>query len=529
MRSLPFLLLGTALTAGCGGPAPSARLDVLSPHRDEVRQEVAAAFREWFASRTDQRLAALERALQARPRRLDTGRKAVHDALASLTADWGDSGPGDLPAAGRGWEANPGPDTEAALLDAARRARGSIPGVEVVWQDVGGGSSQIEKYIRSQFGTNPAGINADLLFGGGADVHGRLARDGMLAPCPVPAELLDGRIPRELNGVLLYDPQGYWYGPILSSFGLLVNRRVCDRRGLPLPETWSDLGRPDLYRWVGAGDPRMTGSLHLVYEIVLQEQGWEAGFGLLLRLGANTHGFIRDSGTLTRMVTEGEVAVAGNVDANAFGAVARDPEGVTYRLPPGGTVLNPDPVAVLRGAPHPGPARAFVEYTLSDAGQRLFLIRPGLPGGPRRYPVGRLGVVEAIYREIPPEDRAVGDVDPFAFARRQGSFRYEPGVGGRRWDALNDLFGAAVVDAHPDLSAAWGAVLRLDPKNPQRRVLEGRLFAPPCPEAELEEQGARVRAGDTRGRTLTVNRWGEAARRRYHAVRREAEAARGRS
>jgi ABC-type Fe3+ transport system substrate-binding protein len=527
-RHLTPFLLSVAFAAGCGGAAgPSVRLDVLSPHRDEVRTEVAAGFRDWFAARTDGRLVALESALQAQLQHSDAGRQGVNDALAALAADWRPEDLGDVDAARRAWEARPGPDSAAALLDAVRRFRAAPPAVNVVWQDVGGGSSQIEKYIRAQFGVSPDGINVDLLFGGGSDVHGRLAHDGMLAPCPVPRGLLEGRIPKELNGVPLYDPQGRWYGPILSSFGILVNKRVCERRGVAVPETWADLGRPDLFRWVGAGDPRMTGSLHLVYEIILQEEGWDAGSGLLLRLGANTHSFIRDSGTLTRLVTRGEVAAAGNVDANAFGAVARDPEGMTYRLPPGGTVINPDPVAVLRGAPHPGLARAFVEYTLSDAGQRLFMLRPGLPGGPRRYPVGRLAVVEAIYKEIPPADRAVGDVDPFAFARRKDRFRYSPEVGGRRWDALNDLFGAVVVDAHPDLSAAWGAVLRLPADSTQRQALEGRLFAPPCPEAELDEQGARVRAGDTRGRALTVNRWGEAARERYRAVRREAWAARG--
>ena len=44
-----------------------------------------------------------------------------------------------------------------------------------------------------------------------------------------------------------------------------------------------------------------------------------------MRLGANTHGFIRDSGTLTRTVANGEVAAAGNLDSNALSAVARDP------------------------------------------------------------------------------------------------------------------------------------------------------------------------------------------------------------
>ena len=52
----------------------------------------------------------------------------------------------------------------------------------------------------------------------------------------------------------------------------------------------------------------------MVLEIILQGQGWEKGASLLLRLGANTHAFTRDSGTLTRKVVLGEVAAAGSID-----------------------------------------------------------------------------------------------------------------------------------------------------------------------------------------------------------------------
>ena len=77
-------------------------------------------------------------------------------------------------------------------------------------------------YVRSPAGKVNGPYSAETLR--------NLAKDGMLAPCPVPRELLDGRIPKELNGVPLHDPQGRWYGPILSSFGILANLRVAERR-----------------------------------------------------------------------------------------------------------------------------------------------------------------------------------------------------------------------------------------------------------------------------------------------------------
>ena len=73
-----------------------------------------------------------------------------------------------------------------------------------------------------------------------------------------------------------------------------------------------------------------------------------------------------------------------------------------FALPAGETVINPDAVAVLVRGPRPRLARAFVEFTLSDAGQRLFCLQPGQPGGPKRYPLCRLSVLPSLYEEFHP-------------------------------------------------------------------------------------------------------------------------------
>jgi hypothetical protein len=265
----------------------------------------------------------------------------------------------------------------------------------------------------------------------------------------------------------------------------------------------------------------MTGSVHMVYEIILQGHGWDRGFPLLLRLGANTHSFIRDSGTLTRTVSNGQVAAAGNLDANALTAVGRDPERIGFGLPPGETIVNPDAIAVLRGAPRTELARAFVEFTLSDAGQLLFLLRPGEPGGPRRFPMCRLSVVQELYERYPPAVRSVGAANPFAIGN---TIAYESKLGISRWDALNDLFGAVIVDAHPELSAAWRAVLASQRPPAEREELERQLFAPPCSLDELMAHARSIVEEGPRARTATINRWGEEARQRYRRVR---QAARG--
>jgi ABC-type Fe3+ transport system substrate-binding protein len=449
---LSFCILHSALCiflTGCGSAETADRLVILSPHRDEIREEVARAFPVWYAARHPE-----------------------------------------------------------------------APPVAVIWQDVGGGAAQIAKFVSSQFDVSPDGIGVDLLFGGGTDLYLRFAPRGYLAKIDLPRALFaHERIPATLNGVPLYDPGGRWYGVMLSSFGILSNLRVLERIGQPVPKRWKDLGEPGLFRWVGAGDPRMTGSVHLVCEIILQREGFDRGMRLLLRLTANARGITRDSGTLTRIVSEGEVAASGNIDVNALSAVGLDPDGMTFVLPAGATVISPDSAAVLKGAPKPKLAEEFVEYLLSDAGQELFMLKPGAPGGPTHYALCRLSIVPALYRRYPSNERSTGDADPFTLG---GAFDYKASIGQGRWDALNDLLGAVALDAQADLANAWQAVLISKISDGRRQALEEELFRPPCTDVELEAYAKRIATESPRYRAETVNRWAEEARRRYSRVAQEA-------
>src|SRR5262249_4462779 len=59
----PFLIVW-----GCGAGAPEPiRLTLVSPHRDEIREEVAWAFHGWFKNKTAVQLRDAEEALDHKP------------------------------------------------------------------------------------------------------------------------------------------------------------------------------------------------------------------------------------------------------------------------------------------------------------------------------------------------------------------------------------------------------------------------------------------------------------------------------
>jgi ABC-type Fe3+ transport system substrate-binding protein len=406
--------------------------------------------------------------------------------------------------------------------------------VQLEWRDLGGGTGQILRYLREQYRSTPEGVGIDILYGGGTDIYYDLKDQKLLERYSLP-DSLRAKLQPELRGVRLYDPDGYWYGVMLSSLGILHNRDVLERIEFPrdwAPSSWKDLGDERLFGWVSAGDPRMSGSVHMLYEMILQKYGWEEGFGQLMRIGANARNFARFSDSVSRDVVLGKVAMGGTLDSYAFSALTREDRAVRqgqadrnplgFVLPPGETILNPDSMGILKGAPHLELARAFVEFNLSEeGGQRLWMLQPKtLPGSPERYNICRLSIMKNLYNpeKYPPAQRSV-QLDPFDPQELESLVTYDNDQASERWNVLNDLFGSWIVDPHAELKEAWQAVMACPPAQKQR--LMDRLFAPPCGEEEVQVFSQQLKT--TRVRAETVRRWFEEARQRYRQVRADAE------
>jgi ABC-type Fe3+ transport system substrate-binding protein len=387
--------------------------------------------------------------------------------------------------------------------------------VQVIWLDLGG-SSNIQRYIAERLARgNTAGF--DVFFGGGSDPYVALKRSGYLERYRIPAELLEP-LPRDIHGVPLYDPDHTWYGAALSTFGILYNREALRRVGLPEPRTWEDLAAP-AYRgagrmgWIGLADPRHSGSVHMIYEIILQAYGWERGYGVLARMTANGRGVVRESSSLPREVQTGDTLCAPVVEFYGFSLMAREGEHtIGFVVPDRLTVINPDGVAIVRGAPNRSAAEAFVRFIVSEAGQRIWLQRRGTPGGPQRYDLGRLSLLPKLY-DLPREQRAAA-LNPFQMS---GTLHYDGPLAGKRWNPLNDFLGATLFDSQELLRQAWLAVS--DGAGEPDLIAE--LTRPTVVAAAVADSGERMRQSP-RFRARTIADWQQAARQTYQTVLRKA-------
>lgn len=315
------------------------------------------------------------------------------------------------------------------------------PDVKIRWQDQGA-SFEALRFILAQFQNKQNkddGIGADLFFGGGMEAFIELEKEGLLQKLPS-----EYSVPAELNGVPLRGQNNEWVGAALAGFGILYNKGIATRDGLPVPETWNDLGKRELLGRLELADPRKSGSAHVAYEIVLQTSGWDEGWKTLAAMAGNSRAFIDSASTLVNDVSSGEAVFVPAIDFYARGKIEQaGEEKLGYISPKGQSVVTPDPIGILRGAPKKELAEKFVEFVLSPAGQKLWMFKKGSEGGPVQEPLFRLAVLPEMYQPISPE--SLVQEDPFSAKNERP---YESEKAAARRVVIDDLIGAVLIDNH---------------------------------------------------------------------------------
>jgi spermidine/putrescine-binding protein len=286
-------------------------------------------------------------------------------------------------------------------------------------------------------------------------------------------------------GEPLYDPDFAWYGAAISTFGLIFNKTVIRDKGLPEVEDWTTPADPAYFGWVGAGDPSKSGSVRKAYEIILQAYGYEPGLAILVRLGANAREFYESSSEIPRNCAKGFLAVGPCIDFYAYRQMRSEGgEHLSFIAPPGLTVVNSDPIAILKGAPHRAVAEKFVEFVMSPAGQRLWMLPVGAPGGPKKIALQRIGVLPSVYQEAV----AAGAAPPFDPFTAPAATFYNADKDTARQTILADYLRIALIENREALQRAWKAII--DAGLPPERV--AALVRPLVSEDEMIRLGREV-------------------------------------
>ena len=388
--------------------------------------------------------------------------------------------------------------------------------------------------VRKAFLNSDVGIGIDIFAGGGTFNQERLAKRGYAVDGKVkerhPEYFKESSIPATFGGDVLYDPQGRFYGVVLTTFGMLCNRdRLAELPDPTPPVRWKDIGEGRFFRQVIVADPSKSGSANKCFEIILQQcmadagnpdTGWYNGINLLKRIFANARTITDSASKVVRDINIGEGSVGTAIDTYGFAEVEwsnRIFDGKSncfYVTPKGGTAVSCDPVQILRGAPNRRAAEEFVDFLLSIEGQKLHAFRVGTPGGAVKSSINRPAIRKELYAPEYREFLFEKDYNPY---RSGADFVYRPQWTGRYYSLLQMVIKSTMLDTHLELQRAWKAIL--DAGGPEAVPEAMKYFnALPFGYKEAAASAASLRKGNGRSAAdvaAVLRKWNEFSRENY--------------
>jgi ABC-type Fe3+ transport system substrate-binding protein len=225
---------------------------------------------------------------------------------------------------------------------------------------------------------------ADIFWGGESALFDKLAEQKLLARLDLPKGVVDS-IPASIGKpkpIPLKDPKGFRIGTVLEPYGLVYHPKLLARLGVPAPKDWDDLLHPKLKGNVAQCAPTRSSSSHATYEVILQRDGDAKGWEWLKRLAGNTGIFTARSRDVPSVVARGEFA-AGFAVPSYMAFEDRLAGHEIKFVAPKTAWITPEPIGILAGAKHPKAARAFVEFLLSERGQKVAMERGVFPITPK--------------------------------------------------------------------------------------------------------------------------------------------------
>ncbi len=170
------------------------------------------------------------------------------------------------------------------------------------------------------------------------------------------------------------DREGYFYGYSASALGIAYNTKNTTQ----IPEDWSDLAKAEWQNKINIPDPSLSGSaVDFLFGYTEADNTAWSTIDTWKKNGLQVNGANKEA--LDAVITGEKNATIAGVDYMAYKAKA-DGEPVEIIYPKSGTVVSPRAVGILKEAKHVEAAKAYVDFLLSDEGQKLVADAYLLPG-----------------------------------------------------------------------------------------------------------------------------------------------------
>lgn len=182
-----------------------------------------------------------------------------------------------------------------------------------------------------------------------------------------------------------FDKDHTYFGSKLITTGIAVNTAARHR-----PSSWADLAKPEYKGQIAMPSPLYSGAAAIMLGTMTARP--DLGWRYFEQLKADDAVAMRGNGAVLNAVANGEKSYGVLVDFMAFNAKAKGSP-IDFVFPAEGLPAVTEPVAILKTAQNPAAARAFVDFILSDEGQKLAASMGYIParasvGMPAWYPAG---------------------------------------------------------------------------------------------------------------------------------------------
>ena len=169
----------------------------------------------------------------------------------------------------------------------------------------------------------------------------------------------------------LFDQEGYYYGTKVITTGIAYHSKA------PLkPTSWLDLLKPEVKNMTTLPSPLYSGAAQIHQATLMNDPalGWQY-YEKLKQNGAMPQS---GNGAVMSAIASGSKAYGVLVDYLAIREKAKGAP-VEFLFPKEGVSVVTEPVAMMKGTKNPQGAKEFIDFILSDAGQKLVLQQGYLP------------------------------------------------------------------------------------------------------------------------------------------------------
>jgi ABC-type Fe3+ transport system substrate-binding protein len=295
------------------------------------------------------------------------------------------------------------------------------------------------KYLQATAKNN----TSDMFWASAPDAFEVLKGDDLLQKYTVKVK----GIPAKVGSFPINDPDGYYKGFAASGYGIMWNTRYLKAKKLPVPNSWADLTKPIYFGHTGMSAPSRSGTTHLTVETILQGMGWEKGWAMWKSIAGNFKTVTARSFGVPDGVNSGQFGIGVVIDF--FGLSSKASGFPVDFLYPKITTLVPANIAIVKNAPNPKAAAAFIEFLLSTEGQEI-LLDPKI----RRLPVN-----PDTYAKAPK-----GFPNPFKDKSIGAAVKFDLGLSKGRYNVINSLFDVMITYRLDDLRAATKAIQNAEAK-----------------------------------------------------------------